>query len=230
MPAPDCAAQPAAPATRSNRLRELRCASVTNGATGAAIARRTALGFRTPFFVKQAYYQAIDRANAAGNSTLAQQLRAQPSNPAGHDQDYGASIGGPVIIPKVINGKNKLFFFFSYDGFDDRKTTGTANPYTLPTLPERQGNFSDLLPASATLFQIYDPLTVQPDPNRSGHYVRLPFPGNIIPASRIINPVYQAYTKFLPTPNNPPASATGYVTSGLIWTRIFARPSRSASM
>jgi hypothetical protein len=161
----------------------------------------------TPFFVKQAYYQAIDRANAAGNNALARQLRAQPSNPAGHDQDYGASVGGPVIIPKLINGRNKLFFFFSFDGFDDRKTTGTANPYTLPTTPERQGNFSDLLPASATLFQIYDPLTVQADPNRSGHYVRMPFPGNTIPASRIINPVYPTYTKFLPTPNNPPASA-----------------------
>jgi len=161
----------------------------------------------TPFFVKQAYYTAIDAANAAGNTALAQQLRSQPSNPAGHDQDYGASVGGPVRIPKLFNGKNKLFFFFSFDGFDDRKTTGTANPYTLPTMSERQGNFSDLL-AAGSQFQLYDPLTVQADPSRPGHYVRTPFPGNVIPQTRIIDPVYNAYVKFLPAPNNPPASAS----------------------
>ncbi len=160
----------------------------------------------TPFFVKQAYYTAIDAANAAGNTARAQQLRSQPSNPAGHDQDYGASIGGPVIIPKILNGRNKLFFFFSFDGFDDRKTTGTANPYTLPTLQERQGNFSDLL-AAGSQFQLYDPLSVQPDASRPGHYVRTPIPGNIIPQNRIIDPVYGAYVKFLPAPNNSPASA-----------------------
>ncbi|HEY3840394.1 MAG TPA: TonB-dependent receptor [Bryobacteraceae bacterium] len=161
----------------------------------------------TPFFVKQAYYTAIDAANAAGNTTLARQLRSQPSNPAGHDQDYGASVGGPVILPKLLNGRNKLFFFFSFDGFDDRKTTGTANPYTLPTLQERQGNFSDLL-AAGSQFQLYDPLSVQPDGSRSGHYVRTPFPGNIIPQNRVIDPVYSTYVKFLPSPNNPPASPT----------------------
>jgi hypothetical protein len=161
----------------------------------------------TPFFVKQAYNQAIVNAQNAGNTALAKQLRSQPSNPAGHDQDYGAAVGGPVIIPKLINGRDKLFFFFSFDGFDDRKTTGSANPYTLPTLAERQGNFSDLLPASATLFQIYDPLSIQPDPSRPGHYVRSPFPGNIVPQSRIVNPVYQNYLKLLPDPNNSPASA-----------------------
>ena len=110
-------------------------------------------------------------------------------------------------IPKLINGRNKLFFFFSFDGFDDRKTTGTANPYTLPTLAERQGNFSDLL-AAGSQFQLYDPLSVQPDPSRSGHYVRTPFPGNIIPQNRVTDPVYGTYVKFLPTPNNPPASAS----------------------
>jgi hypothetical protein len=84
----------------------------------------------------------------------------------------------------------------------DRKTTGSANPYTLPTPAERQGNFSDLLPASATLVQIYDPLSIQPDPSRPGHYVRSPFPGNILPQSRIVNPVYQNYLKLLQTREN----------------------------
>ncbi|MGH9668346.1 MAG: carboxypeptidase-like regulatory domain-containing protein, partial [Bryobacteraceae bacterium] len=60
----------------------------------------------TPFFVKQAYFRSIAQAEASGNHALAQQLRNSPQQPPGHDNDYGADIGGPVIIPKVINGRN----------------------------------------------------------------------------------------------------------------------------
>ena len=161
----------------------------------------------TRFFIKQAYFKAIDAAEAAGNPALAQQLRNSPEQPSGHDNDYGAAIGGPVIIPKIFNGKNKLFFFFSFDGFDDRKTTESTFNHTLPTSQNRQGDFSDLLAINATKYQIYDPLTVRPDPARPGHYIRDPIPGNILPKSRIVNPVYPTYLKFLPNPNNPPPNA-----------------------
>jgi Carboxypeptidase regulatory-like domain len=161
----------------------------------------------TRFFIKQAYFRAIDAAEASGNHALAQQLRASPEQPSGHDNDYGAAIGGPVILPKIFNGKNKLFFFFSFDGFDDRKTTESTFNHTLPTSQERQGNFSDLLSISATKYQIYDPLSVRPDPSRPGHYIRDPIPLDILPQSRIVNPVYPTYLKFLPSPNNPPASS-----------------------
>ena len=53
-------------------------------------------------------------------------------------------------------------------------------------------------------YQIYDPLSVKPDPARPGFFIRDPFPGNIIPANRVINPMYQHYIKFLPRPNNNP--------------------------
>ncbi|MCU1261899.1 MAG: hypothetical protein JWO80_4784, partial [Bryobacterales bacterium] len=162
----------------------------------------------TRFFIKQAYFKSIAAAEASGNHALAEQLRNSPQQPSGHDNDYGAAIGGPVIIPKVFNGKNKLFFFFSFDGFDDRKTTESTFNHTLPTAANRQGDFSDLLAINATKYQIYDPLTVRPDPARPGHYIRDPIPGNILPKSRIINPVYPTYLKFLPNPNNPPASAS----------------------
>ena len=42
---------------------------------------------------------------------------ASPLQPSGHSNNYAATVGGPVIIPKLINGKNKFFFFFSFDGF-----------------------------------------------------------------------------------------------------------------
>ena len=161
----------------------------------------------TRFFVRQAYYRSIDAATAAGNQTLAGQLRSTPSNPAGHANTYAATIGGPVILPKVVNGRNKLFFFFSFDGFIDRKPTENTFNHTVPTMQERQGNFSDLLAVNAAKYQLFDPLSVRADPSRPGHYLRDPIPGNIIPTNRIINPAYQTYTKFEPVPNNPPANS-----------------------
>lgn len=160
----------------------------------------------TRFFVKQQFYRSIAQAHAAGNDALADRIANGPIQPSGHSNNYAGAVGGPIIIPKVYNGKDKLFFFFSFDGFQDRKTTESTFNHTLPTLLERQGDFSDLLSVSTTKYQIYDPLTVRPDPARPGHFVRNPFPGNIIPQSRMVNPTYATYLKFLPTPNNLPAS------------------------
>jgi len=157
-----------------------------------------------PFFVKQKYFQTIDAANASGNSALASQLRSQPMQPGGHSNDYGATLGGPVYIPKVINGKNKLFFFFSFSQNKTRQPARSSEiTSTVPTMQERQGDFSDLL-AINSKYQIYDPLSVMPDPSRPGHYVRTPIPGNIIPKNRILAPkIFDWYNSRLPVPNSP---------------------------
>ena len=67
---------------------------------------------------------------------------------------YGGTIGGPVRVPKVFNGKDKLFFFLAYEGFKD----SSPGVYTrrVPTAAERTGDFSALL-AAGTGFQLYDP-------------------------------------------------------------------------
>jgi len=158
----------------------------------------------TRFFVKQQYYRNIAAAEAAGDHELAEQLRKSPKQPSGHSNNYAATIGGPVVIPKLYNGRNKLFFFFSFDGFEDRKTTESTFNHTVPSLAHREGDFSDLL-AIGPRYQLYDPFSVRPDPARPGHVVRDPIPGNIIPKSRIINPAHALYSSFFPTPNNPPA-------------------------
>jgi hypothetical protein len=157
-----------------------------------------------PFFVKQAYYRGIDAANAAGNTALANQLASQPMQAGGHSNDFGFTLGGPVYIPKVINGKNKLFWFFSYAGNRTRQPARTNEiTSTVPTMAERSGDFSDLL-AINSKYQIYDPLSVAPDPSRPGHYIRTPIPGNIIPQSRIGDPqIFNWYNSRLPVPNNP---------------------------
>jgi carboxypeptidase family protein/TonB-dependent receptor-like protein len=160
----------------------------------------------TRFFVKQQYYRNIAAAEAAGDTALAERLRNSPKQPSGHSNNYAGTLGGPVVIPKLLNGRNKFFFFFSFDGFEDKKTTESTFNHTVPSFAHREGNFSDLL-AIGPRYQLYDPLSVRPDPNRPGHVVRTPITGNIIPRSQIINPANATYSKFFPTPNNPPASA-----------------------
>ena len=160
------------------------------------------------FFVKQNYYRSINAAEAAGNQALANRIRNTPVNPAGHANTYAATIGGPVIIPKIVNGKNKLFFFFSFDGFIDRKPTENTFNHTVPTLPERQGDFSDLLAVNAPKYQLFDPLTVRADPSRAGHFFATRFPETLFRQAASINPAYKTYDKFEPIPNNPPASSS----------------------
>jgi hypothetical protein len=92
---------------------------------------------------------------------------------------FGGSIGGPIYFPKLYNGRNKSFFFFSYEGFRDFRTTTSSG--TLPNTAETNGDLS----AELNKIQLRDPL---------GGI----FPNNIIPASRI-SPVSSAMLKYVPT-------------------------------
>jgi Carboxypeptidase regulatory-like domain len=161
-----------------------------------------------PYFIRQQYLAKLGAAQAAGNTALVNQISSTPEYPKGHSNNFAGTIGGPVVIPKLFNGKNKLFWFFAYDGArDDIPARPSDINDTVPTAPERTGNFSDLLPLGSQ-YVIYDPLTVQPNPNSAGHYIRSPFPGNIVPPSRIVNPMYSFYNSHIPLPNNNPTSST----------------------
>jgi hypothetical protein len=160
------------------------------------------------FFVKQQYYRNIAQAEASGDQALAERLRAQDKQTSGHESNWSANFGGPVVIPKVYNGRDRLFFFFSYNGYKDIRAEEPTNiNRTVPTLANREGDFSQLLQVDASRYQIYDPLSVRADPARPTHYIRDPIPGNILPKNRIVNPVLAAYTKIYPNPNNDPTSS-----------------------
>ncbi|HEU4386890.1 MAG TPA: carboxypeptidase-like regulatory domain-containing protein, partial [Blastocatellia bacterium] len=109
--------------------------------------------------------------------------------PVEHQNEFGVTIGGPII-------KNRLFFFFSYDGWRYRVTSPTQFA-TVPTNKMRQGDFSELL-ALPTPVQIYDPLSTVSVP---GGFRRTPFPGNIIPPQRISS-ISKVYQSLLPAPTN----------------------------
>ena len=104
---------------------------------------------------------------------------------------FGTAVGGPLLLPKVYNGKNKSFWFFSYEG--DRKRNGLLSGYrTVPTAAFKEGNFSALPQA------IYDPASTAQLPD--GSYSRTPFPGNIIPQSDF-STVSANILKLAPTPD-----------------------------
>jgi hypothetical protein len=103
---------------------------------------------------------------------------------------YGFAIGGPIWIPKVVHGKDKLFFFMDYQGTKRRQFAATPNK-TLPTAAMRTGDFS----AIPTV--IYDPLTGNPDGTG-----RTPFAGNVIPSGRI-DPAAAKMASLLPALTRP---------------------------
>jgi len=138
--------------------------------------------------------------SALDASTFFQNASGAPK-PAYQDNRYGASIGAPVFIPKVYNGKNKTFFFFGWEGNQWGKPT--ANVGTVPTLAERNGDFSALLKLG-TQYTIYDPLTTKA--TADGHFTRTAFPNNIIPQDRI-DPVAKAIQSYYALPNTAGTAA-----------------------
>ncbi len=126
--------------------------------------------------------------------------------PPVHTNEFGGTVGGPVFIPKLFDGRARhTFFFFSYDGIRS-KSPGTTSVYmNLPTLAERNGDFSQSFITGSTLpnptghnaIQVYDPTTVNPATG-----LRQQFTNNIIPANRI-SPIAKALFALMPAPNNP---------------------------
>ena len=108
-----------------------------------------------------------------------------------HQNQWGFVFNGPVVVPHVYNGKNKTFWMFGYEGISNSYPKSTAALYTLPTTAERGGDLSALLALGAS-YQVYDPRTTVSTGN--GHFSRSPFPGNIIPQSRL-DPIAQNIMK-----------------------------------
>jgi hypothetical protein len=110
---------------------------------------------------------------------------------------YRGVISGPVLFPKIYNGRNRTFWMF---GVQDYERSGSTRAfYTVPTAAERNGDFSALLGLGST-YQIYDPATLTSI--GGGRYTRLPMPGNIVPTSRMAA-MSQKLMQYYPLPNNP---------------------------
>jgi hypothetical protein len=103
------------------------------------------------------------------------------------ENQFGGSIGGPVIIPKVNLGQDRTFFFFAYQGFRYNQTANT--PLKVPTAAELGGD------ESSWPTQIYNPFSTRPDPANPGNFIRDPFMGNQIQS--LLDPRMVAYAQFI---------------------------------
>ncbi|NWG14292.1 MAG: TonB-dependent receptor [Acidobacteria bacterium] len=121
--------------------------------------------------------------------------------PSAKIHTFGTQVDGPVRIPGLFDGRDKLFFMVNYEGIRQ----GTADPgvVTFPTADVRNGDFSSLRNSSGQPVLIYDPLTTRLDP-ATNTYVRDQFPNNVIPANRI-DPVALkiVQAQYYPLPNGP---------------------------
>ena len=109
--------------------------------------------------------------------------------------EYGGNLGGPVIIPKLYNGKDRTFFNFNYTGLRNSPPL-PGNLVSMPTAEFLRGDFSRHVDSNGALLPIFDPATTLADGTRT------PFPGNVIPAGRFSR-VARNTTPLLPAPDLP---------------------------
>lgn len=114
--------------------------------------------------------------------------QGKPIPPIDHQNDFGFTIGGPVIVPKVYDGRNRTFFLFTSDWY--RQNHALTSIGTVPTVAMTQGDFSNFVDSSGTMIPIYDPQTGQP------------FPENKIPTTRF-SALAKAILPSIPAPDRP---------------------------
>lgn len=139
--------------------------------------------------------------------------RAGIKIPIYKQNDFGASVGGPVRIPKVYNGRDKTFFFFSSEFFRNR-AGATGFSQSIPTPEMYTGDFTNWVDKTGKMIPIYDPTTQVK--NADGSYTRTAFAGNKIPTSFFDPLTAKALAAYTANgalkPNNGAAPGTiGYV-------------------
>ena len=137
--------------------------------------------------------------------------------------NYGFTIGGPIVLPKIYDGHDKTFLFFNWEQFREFKNIN-AQSITVPIQAYRDGNFTRALtgrnlcpaatpncdPLGRSIMEgtVYNPATQRLAPN--GAIIRDPFPGNVVPSSAM-DPVFLKVQALIPLPN----ATTGLVNNGI---------------
>jgi Carboxypeptidase regulatory-like domain len=124
----------------------------------------------------------------------------QPVPPVDRETDWGGTIGGPVVIPHFYNGHNKTFFLGSFDIYN--KNQGLSSYGTVPTVAEKQGDFSNFVNTNDQVIPIYDPQTGQQfDGCNTGPTVDPTQLNKICPTR--IDPLSKTLLQYIPDPDSP---------------------------
>lgn len=137
-----------------------------------------------------------DNLNANGYSRNSIGLR----QPEFKNNTFGFTVDGPIYIPKLFDGRNRMFFMVSLEALRERNPQ--TQLWTVPTPQELQGDFTQLVDNQRRPIQLYDPLTT------TAAGARTPFAGNRIPQARL-NPVAARAASFYPRPNRVSESPDG---------------------
>ena len=188
--------------TRMPGLESIQEFRVDNNAASAKFARQTNIIFITKggtnelhgslFETNRDNYYGVARARDNFTNTAAKLIR----------NEYGGSVGGPVWIPKVYNGKNRTFFFFSYEGMKLR--SGSYGNYRVPTDAMRNGDFTGLVNSAGTLSLIYNPYTTDPISHARQQFNYNGVLNTIDP--KLESPLMKYIYSILPEPNVPGAN------------------------
>ena len=141
----------------------------------------------------------------------------QPKLTAGNQNEGGATLGGPVVLPGIYNGRDKTFFFVS-EGLYFTRNGPALDFRTIPTVEFKQGNFSQLVNSAGVQIPIFDPKSTRSD--GSGSYVRDQYANNVIPPDQITSAA-QKIIAFMPDPDIPGAITQNFysrASSGYLWT------------
>ena len=144
------------------------------------------------------------------------------ARPVARQWNPGGSIGGPIVIPKLFNGRNKAFFFFAYERAQFKN--GRSTSLTTIPIPEfRNGDFRKYVDGSGKMIPIYDPI------DASGNIISDPSKRQQINCNGVLNvicpdridPIAKAVQSVLPAPNDPeqPLIGTDYTNNAISYSR-----------
>ena len=163
------------------------------GRSGGAIISATIKSGTNEFHGSMWEFLRNEKLDANNFFSNASNVKRQPFK----QSQFGFTLGGPVWIPKLYNGRQKTFFFVDYEGLR-RATSASSSVSSIPPMAYRTGDFSGYK------YNIYDPSARRIGPN--GTVISTPFAGNKIPTSQL-NKASVAVMGLLPAPNAGAAGA-----------------------
>ena len=169
--------------------------TVNNNASSAKFTRPGSIIFLTKSGGNKLHGSLFETNRNSGYGVARTRNNLTNTVPPLNRNEYGGSVGGPILLPKVYDGKNKSFFFFAYEGYKLRRSA--FNLYKVPTDGMRNGDFSGLLDAANTFSPVYDPWSTG---SAAANYARTPYPGNRIP-STLESPLAKTLFGLLPAAN-----------------------------
>ncbi len=195
--------------------------TVVDNAAPAKYARPTTIVMSTRSGTNQLHGSVFEtnRNNAVGLARSRTDYYTKP--PFLNRNEFGVSGGGPVYVPKLYNGKNKSFWFFSYEAL--RQIQNTSQGFPVPTPAMRNGDMSGIMDANGIHSTMYDPYST--DPNT---WARTPFPNNQIPANMQspLSKYLLAVTRLPTLPNVNPIVAPNWFGAVPSFTRSWTTSTR----